>query len=189
MSLLRKLIHLAMAWLPALGWLISFKLELALAAALLLASLAVEVARGQWQWVNRLLWRMLPSTFRSDERQQVLGSTWFAVGTLVALILFGRDIGGTAVLFLTWGDSAAELAGRRWGRPGRRKTLAGSLGCLLACLLAACVGIGLGGLNPLVALTGVVVATLAERWSPPPDDNVWLPILSGLAMWVVLQLI
>ena len=189
MSLLRKLIHLAMAWLPALGWLISYQVELALAAILLLASLIVEVARWRWQWVNRLLWRMLPSTFRSDEGQHLLGSTWFVVGALGALIPFGRDIGGTAVLFLTWGDSVAELAGRRWGRPGRRKTLAGSLGCLLACLAAACVGIGLGGLNPLVALAGAVVATLVERWSPPPDDNVWLPILAGLAMWLVQRAI
>jgi len=189
MSLLRKLIHLAMAWMPALGWLISYPLELALAAVLLFASLIVELARRQWQWVNRLLWCVLPTTFRSDEGRQVLGSTWFAVGALGALILFGRDTGGTAVLFLTWGDPAAEFVGRRWGRPGRRKTLAGSLGCLLACLLAACVGIGLGGLNPLVALTGAIVATLVERWSPPPDDNVWLPIVTGLAMWALQQAI
>ena len=189
MSLVRKLIHLAMAWLPTLGWLISYQLELALAAALLIASLVVEGARRRWQWVNRLLWRMLPSTFRSDEGQHVFGSTWFAIGALVTLVVFGRDTGGTAVLFLTWGDPAAELAGRKWGRPGRRKTVAGSLGCLLACLLAACVGIGHGGLNPLVALAGATVATLVERWSPPPDDNVWLPIFAGLAMWVVQRVI
>jgi dolichol kinase len=189
MSLLRKLIHLAMAWLPALGWLICFQLELALAAVLLLASLVAEVARRQWRWLNRLLWRLLPSTFRSGEERRVLGSTWFAVGVAVVLVLFGRDTGGTAVLFLVWGDPMAEFAGRRWGQPGRRKTLAGSLGCLLACLLAACVGVSLGGLSPLVALTGAVVATLSEHWSPPPDDNVWLPILSGLAMWVTQRLI
>jgi dolichol kinase len=189
MRLLRKLIHLAMAWLPALGWLISFQIELALAAILLLASLIVEIARRQWHWVNRLLWRALPSTFRPDEERQVLGSTWFVVGMLGALVLFGRDTGGTAVLFLAWGDPAAELAGRRWGRPGRRKTLAGSLGCLAACLLAACVGMGLAGLSPVAALAGAVVATLTERWSPPPNDNVWLPILTGLAMWVAQRLI
>ncbi len=189
MSLLRKLIHLAMAWLPALGWLISYQLELALAGVLLLASLVVEVVRRRWQSVNRLLWRVLPSTFRSDEGQKILGSTWFAVGALATLLLFGRDIGGTAVLMLTWGDPAAELAGRTWGQPGRRKTRAGSLGCLLACLLAAWVGMSLGGLSPLVALTGAVVATLVERWSPPPDDNVWLPIVVGLAMWVTQQAI
>ena len=184
MSRFRKLIHLAMAWLPALGWLVSYQLELALAVALVLASAVVELARRRWQWVNQLLWRLLPFAFRSGEDRRVLGSTWFAVGALVTLVLFGRDIGGTALLFLVWGDPAAEFVGRRWGQPGRRKTLAGSLGCLLACLLAACVGTSLGGLSPLVALTGAVVATLAERWSPPPDDNVWVPILAGLVMWV-----
>ncbi len=187
MSLLRKLIHLAMAWLPALGWLISYQLELALAAAFFLASAVVEMARRRWQWVNRLLWRLLPSTFRSDEGQKVFGSTWFAVGALATLVLFGRDIGSTAVLMLTWGDPAAELIGRKLGRPGRRKTLAGSIGCLLACLLAAWVGMSLGGLSPLVAVTGAVVATLAERWSPPPDDNVWLPLAAGLVMWGMQQ--
>jgi dolichol kinase len=189
MSLLRKLIHLAMAWLPALGWLIAYQVELVLAAVLLLASLVVEVVRRHWQGVNRLLWRILPSTFRSSEGQHVLGSTWFVVGALGALTLFGRDIGGTAVLFLVWGDSAAELVGQRWGRPGRRKTLAGSVGCLLACLLAALVGIGLGGLKPLTTLAGAMVAAVVERWPPPPDDNVWLPILAGLAMWIVQQAI
>jgi len=177
-----------MAWLPALGWLISYQLELALAAVLLLASLAVEVARRRRQWVNRLLWRLVPSAFRSGEGRRILGSTWFAVGALVTLALFGLDTGGTALLFMVWGDPAAEFAGRRWGQPGRRKTLAGSLGCLLACLLAACAGASLGGLSPLVALAGAVAATLAERWSPPPDDNVWLPILAGLAMWIAQRL-
>ena len=100
-----------------------------------------------------------------------------------------RDIGGTAVLMLTWGDPAAELIGRKLGRPGRRKTLAGSIGCLLACLLAAWVGMSLGGLSPLVAVAGAVVATLAERWSPPPDDNVWLPLAAGLVMWGMQQAI
>ena len=28
-------------------------------------------------------------------------------------------------------------------------------------------------------------ATLVERWSPPPDDNLWMPILSGLVMAVI----
>jgi len=189
MSLLRKLIHLAMAWLPALGWLISYHLELTLAALLLLVSLVVEMGRRQWRGANRLLWRLLPTTFRSGEEQKVLGSTWFAVGALVALLLFGRDIGGTAVLMLTWGDPAAELVGRKCGRPGRRKSLAGSLGCLLACLLAAWVGMSLGGLSPLAALAGAVVATLVERWSPPPDDNVWLPLAAGLVTWVLHQAI
>jgi dolichol kinase len=181
----RKLIHLAMALVPAAGWWVSYGLALALSGAVLVASFAVEALRRWWPWVNRLLWHLLPMTFRAWERRRILGSTWFAVGAVAAFLLFGRDVGGTAILFLSWGDPAAELAGRRWGQPGQAKTLAGSMGCLLACLLAGFVGIGLGGLSLGAAVAGAIVATLVERWSPPPDDNVWIPILSGLAMAVV----
>jgi dolichol kinase len=176
-----------MTIVPAVGWLVSFPLALVLAAAILVASLALEASRRWWPWVNQLLWRLIPSVFREGEDHRALGSTWFALGMLPALLLYGRDAGGTAVLFLVWGDPAAELVGRRWGRPGQRKTLAGSLGCLAACLLAAGVGVYLGELSPWAALAGAVVATLVERWSPPPDDNVWLPILSGLTILLVQQ--
>jgi dolichol kinase len=40
----------------------------------------------------------------------------------------------------------------------------------------------LGGLEPWTVLAGAVTATLVERWSPPPDDNVWMPVLGGLVM-------
>ena len=188
-SLIRKLIHLAMAILPAAGWWLSYSPALLLTALMLGASLMVEVARRRWSWCNRLLWRLLPTVFREAEVGRVLGSTWFAVGALASLLLFGRDIGGTAVLFLAWGDPVAEIVGGRWGTAGQGKTAAGSLGCLLACTVAGFVGVGLGGLNPWAALVGAVVATLVERWSPPPNDNLWVPVLSGLgiamAQWLI----
>jgi dolichol kinase len=188
-SLTRKLTHMALAVIPAAGWLVSYWLALALAGAMLLGSLALEAVRRWWPWVNRLLWRLLPTIFRTWEGKAVLGSTWFAVGVAATLPLFGRDVGGTAVLFLAWGDPIAELVGRRWGGNRGGKTLAGSIGCLLACLVVGIVGIGLGGLSPWAALTGAVVATMIERWSPPPDDNVWMAVLSGLAMGVVEWLV
>jgi dolichol kinase len=185
LSLTRKLIHLAMALVPAAGWWYGGWLALVLAAAMLAASLVAEAARRWWPWVNRILWQLLPTVFRAWEGRRVLGSTWFAIGTLATLLLCGQDAGGTAVLFLAWGDPAAELVGRRWGRTGARKTLAGSLGCLVACLVAGVAGVGLGGLSPWTVLAGAVVATLTERRSPPPDDNLWMPLFSGLAMVVV----
>ena len=184
----RKLMHLAIALVPAVGWWGSYWLALSLFGLLLGASALIELARRRWSWPNRLLWRLLPTTFRSWEGSHLLGSTWYAIGALVTMILWGQDVGGTSVLFLAWGDPAAELVGRRWGGQAGGKTVAGSLGCLMACLLAALVGVGMGGLTPLAALAGVLVATAVERWSPPPDDNLWMPILSGLASAVVQKL-
>ena len=187
-SLTRKLIHLAMAIVPALGWSVSSCLALLFSAIILGASLAIEVARRRWPWCNRLLWRLLPSVFRKAEAEGALGSTWFAVGALLSLLLWGRDIGGTAILFLAWGDPVAEIVGRRWGAVGQGKTVVGSVGCFMACVVAAFVGIVLGGLSPMAAFLGAAVATLVERWSPPPNDNLWMPLLSGLSI-VLAQLL
>jgi dolichol kinase len=177
-----------MAVVPAIGWWVSHWWALALASAFLAASLAVEVARRWWPFLNRLLWEWLPSVFREWEGRRVLGSTWFAVGALATLLLFGRDVGGTAFLFLAWGDPAAELVGRKWGLPGPGKTWIGSLGCFVACMLAGVVGISLGGLDPWSVLAGSLAATVVERWSPSPNDNVWVPLLSGSVLAASLWL-
>ncbi len=188
-SLSRKVIHLAMTVVPATGWLVSFQLAMGLAGICVLASLAAEVARRRWPQVNRLFWQLLPTTFRTGEERRVLGSTWLSVGMLSTLLLLGRDVGGTAVLFVIWGDPMAELVGRTWGRSRRGKTWVGSLGCLAACLLVGGAGVGWGRLDLRAVLVGAVVATVVERWSPPPDDNLWMPVLSGLALALSQSLI
>jgi dolichol kinase len=173
---------MALAVVPAAGWRVSYQAAVTLGTLLLAVSLVVEAARRRWPELNGFLWRLLPTVFRPWEGQRVLGSTWFAIGALLTLVAFGRDVGGTALLFLTWGDPAAELIGRAWGPQTGGKTVAGSLGCLFACLVAALVGMTVGGLGPLTVLAGAVTATVVERWSPPPDDNIWIPVLGGLAM-------
>lgn len=188
-SIVRKLIHVAVTVVPAIAWRISYPLALGLTGVVLLASVLIEAARRWWPWVNRLLWTLLPTTFRSWEDRHVLGSTWYAVGMAAAFVLFGRDIGGTSVLFLAWGDPAAEVVGRTLGRTGQRKTVAGSAGCLVACLAAGLVGVGWGSLAPWTVVAGAVAATLVERWSPPPDDNVWMPVVSAGVMAAVQWLI
>ena len=173
---------MGLAIVAVAGWWLSYEAAVALGTLLLAVSLAVEAARRGWPALNQVLWRLLPTIFRPWEGERVLGSTWFAVGALLALVAFGRDVGCTALLFLTWGDPAAEMVGRTLGRATGGKTVAGSLGCLFACLVAALVGVGLGGLSPWAVLAGAVAATLVERWSPPPDDNVWMPVIGGLVI-------
>ena len=180
---MRKVLHLSITAVPAIAWLVSYELALVICGALLFGSSALEAARRWWPWVNWLLWRMLPTVFREWEDRRLLGSMWFALGASATLALFGRDAGSTALLFLIWGDTAAEVVGRRWGRPNQRKTLVGSTACLLACLVAGAVGVWLGDLSLSSVLVGAVAATAVERWSPPPDDNLWMPVVGGLAIF------
>ncbi len=50
-------------------------------------------------------------------------------------------------------------------------------------------GTGRGGMTGGAVLGGALAATLVERWSPPPDDNLWMPMLSALVMAVIQWLI
>jgi dolichol kinase len=174
-----------MTVLPAGAWFLADWLGLALSAAFLVASIALEIIRRHWSGLNAFLRKMLPGVIRDTENQGVLGSTWFAIGAFVAFLVFGPFTGGAAVLFLAWGDPAAAIAGRKWGNLSRRKTWVGSLACLGATSLAALAAAHYGNLNLWAALCGAGAATLVERCSPQPDDNVWIPILSGLSIWIV----
>jgi len=186
---LRKVIHAAMAAVPLAGWLWAPWAALALAAILLAGSLLLEAARRAWPSVDRILWGNAPALFRPAERRGVLGSTWFAGSMLAVLLLFGQDVGGLGVLFLAFGDPVAELAGRRWGRPGLRKTWAGSIACLAACLVTAAGAALCSLLPPAAACSGAVAAAAAERWSPPPTDNLWIPFFSCLVMAAGMNLL
>lgn len=43
--------------------------------------------------------------------------------------------------------------------------------------------------NPLLAVVGALTATLAELWKIPVDDNVKIPLSSGLALTLASILI
>ena len=81
----------------------------------------------------------------------------------------------------------AALIGRKFGRHRfGRKTVEGSLGCLLGTCLVAWLT---PGLTAAVAFFGAVVATLTEALSFRVDDNITVPIVSGLAMTLLLKTI
>ena len=97
------------------------------------------------------------------------------------------------VLVLGVGDPAAALVGRRWGRTKlvNGRSLEGTLtfvltGILVSAPLCALVYPEVG-LRLILALTGVgaVAGALAELLSSRIDDNLTIPVATGLAAWAV----
>ncbi|OQX51655.1 MAG: hypothetical protein B5M53_10745 [Candidatus Cloacimonas sp. 4484_209] len=68
----------------------------------------------------------------------------------------------------------------------REKTLEGSLSCFLICIL---VSLFIRDLPPVVTIAGAVGASLVELFPFGVDDNLMLPLISGLLMEVVKYLI
>ncbi|MCK4301338.1 MAG: phosphatidate cytidylyltransferase, partial [candidate division Zixibacteria bacterium] len=81
----------------------------------------------------------------------------------------------------------AALIGRKFGRHRFwNKSLEGSLACLAGTLVVAALAPEIAW---PIAVTGAVVATVVEALPLGVDDNVTVPILSGLSMTLLVRIL
>jgi phytol kinase len=165
--------------------------------------------------LNYIFYRQ--QTFKAmDTTASTPGTVYFAISITVLYGLLWRTggppdrapIATAATMAMTLGDALASLVGRRWGsRPytifGHTRSLQGSaamavfsfLGIFLTLLWLPGSALSpnsavLGAFPALwMALVGTVAATLAEALSPAGTDNLSVPLLSGLALYLLTLLV
>ncbi len=148
------------------------------------ASIVLEVSRRRSRRVNDWFTRWFSVLLKESESSQTLGSTYLLAATLLAFLLFDRDVAVLALLFLAVGDPLAALVGERYGRARiRKKSVEGSLAFVAGAALVGWVLIA-GGLDISlwVVMSGAAVAALVELMSLPPDDNITVPLVAGAVM-------
>jgi len=190
-ELLRKATHMGGLCIPA-GY---YFLSLSKAAALYimvpvaLVMIAIDITRLR----NRGFWRNIagPLAGRMVRGHEVAGdftgATYILISFCLTIGLYEKYIAIAAICFIIVGDTFAALIGRKLGRHRfGRKSVEGSLGCLLGTVIVALLTPGL----PLaVALPGAVVATVTEALSTNIDDNISVPIVAGLAMTLLTSIL
>ncbi len=142
----------------------------------------IDIARLR----NRGLWRNLARPFwgkmiRDHEvTGDFTGATYILLSVCCTVVLYDKYIAIMALAFIIVGDTFAALIGRKFGRHRfGRKSIEGSLGCLAGTVAVAF----LVPHVPFAAgLFGAVVATVTEAASTNIDDNISVPVVSGLAM-------
>lgn len=187
-ELRRKVIHFAGLVIPFFYYFFpddKKSLAVVILSAVALVYFTSELLRFVYPPINRLLIMRFSALLRKDEHQKVTGSGYYLIGALLSIILFSKMIAIVSMMFLIFGDFFAAVVGIKWGRTKliRSKSLEGSAACFLSCL-----AISLPLLPPHVALTGAFIATLAELLPLKINDNLLIPILSGLAMHLMSNL-
>lgn len=133
--------------------------------------------------------------YREHEADSLGGHIYFALGAIAAISLFNREIAYAAVLMTTFGDLAAALIGKFYGKKRifrqvfkNDKSLEGSTSEFIVNLLIGLVIVG----NPFVAFVMAFFATLTETAVNQIDDNLVIPIFSGffgqMAMFMMVHL-
>jgi HAD superfamily phosphoserine phosphatase-like hydrolase len=110
---------------------------------------------------------------------------YFAVGILLALLLFRAPISSAAIAIFALGDSTASIFGGLVSkRPlpfNKAKTLEGSLAGFFFAFLA-----GSFFISPLKALVGAAVAMIVEYLPLPLNDNILIPLCAGLTLMLIV---
>ena len=180
----RKLLHLATGVLPAtIAWAPSpWSWRGPLLA--FCAVLALDIARLWHPGLRRWAARRIGGALRPGEHRGFISVHYLTGAAALLSLSLPPALAATAIAHLVFGDAAAALVGQRWGRHRLgRKSLEGSLACLIACVL---VGWILLPERPVAFLASALVATVIEVLPLPVDDNWSVPLASGAILaWLV----
>lgn len=181
-ELQRKSIHLSMIIIPA--WVYFTPRNWGLLGLIIATSATVvtDLLRLTDHRLRQFFLRLFRSLIRSHEQEHLLGSTYFMIAALLSVLAFEKNIALSALTFLIVGDTVAAIVGKRFGTPRYwGKSYQGSLGCFVSCLI---IGAALLD-NMWVVVAGSLAAAIAEALPVPMDDNMRVPIISGLIMQLV----
>lgn len=148
-----------------------------------LGSIVVDVIRLWRLPLAKFFNWLLGPILREHESYSFTGSSHILSASVLSILFFDKKVAIAAIVYVILGDIAAALIGRVYGKTKiEKKSLEGSLAFLSVCLLVALL---LPGLPFWIGAIGALVATAVEALSIPLDDNLSVPILSGLVMEIL----
>jgi len=189
----RKLFHvLASSFIPLVYWFLPYFTTqqetriylIVLLSCSLLFSFSFDLARLLSPRINAFLMERFSLLIRQTEAHRFTGATFLCLSFLMTILFFSREIAVAAMLFLSLGDTVAEIAGKKWGRRKfRGRSLEGMAGFFLTSLPVAWLILG----DWRVAVMGAAAGALIEFFSFSIDDNLSVPFLSALCLWFILH--
>jgi phytol kinase len=177
-ELLRKSIHLLIAFVPAIA-----SIDLGMAVGLLSCGVlfyaACERLRVEGYSVPLISRVTVLAARRRDGDGYVLGPITLGLGALLSLLLYPNPAATIAIYALAFGDGLSSLVGKVFGSLRipftGGKSVEGSLTCLVAVFAASCAVTGDAPKSLAIAAAAMVIEA-----APTKDlDNIILPVSVG----------
>lgn len=177
----RKMIHLTSVFIVILYYYLGKEVTLFILAVVLILFIESEYLRIE----KGVTIPLLHDSVRDKEKNRLAGHIFFIIGAIISISIFDMDIAVAAILMTTFGDSAAAIVGRRYGRISisgiRNKKIEGCLAELFVNLFIGYMFID----NVIIILVMAFTATIVETLVDKLDDNLIIPIFSGFNAQVI----
>ncbi|MBM3240961.1 phosphatidate cytidylyltransferase [Candidatus Poribacteria bacterium] len=190
----RKIIHLIGLLIPICYYF--FREEDKIIAVIILFALTtiyffLELLRLTNKKVQRLFLTRFSSLLRTHEKQKITGTGYYLLSSLLSVLFFEKELAIACLSFLVLGDMFAAIIGTRFGRTKiwANKSLEGSFACFAVCLVIGLLIAWLfpEHLTPKIVAIGALTATIVELLPLGIDDNLTIPLISGLVMQILIS--
>jgi len=184
-DMLRETIHACGFFVPVLAGLIGIY-----PVALLICVVSALYFLSELLRMNRKNLPIISAITRNAASQAELyefaaAPLYFAIGILITLLLFPAPVNSAAIAIFALGDSAASLFGGPLSKKplpfNKGKTLEGSIAGFFFAFL-----VGSLFVSPALALIGAAVAMIIECLPLPVNDNILIPLCTGLVLMLIL---
>lgn len=185
LELRRKLFHLGSLLFLAVYLRLGHPSTLYLMTVWLALIFIVETARLLPGPTRDLVQKVFGAIIRDKELKRYTGAFYTSLGIFAVFLFFGTrpQIVSASILYLAFGDAVSAVVGKFWGIHGYRvlgenRSWEGTAAGFAAALLC---GFAVG-LPARLALAGAASFSLADAIPVPPDDNLWIPLVTGATL-------
>ena len=187
-ELVRKGVHLFALVIPIGHYLVPFPVAIVGVAVPAMVAVLIDLSRFRGWKLWEIVAPLIGPIIRDHEvKGGFTGASYILTTSTIVIVFFPTSIAIAAITFIIIGDIAAALVGRTWGRHRLigRKTVEGSLACMVSLILVSFL---VPGLPTTAGIPGAIAATAAEAFSGKIDDNLTVPIVSGAVMLIIMSI-
>ncbi|MBC8527812.1 MAG: phosphatidate cytidylyltransferase [Candidatus Cloacimonetes bacterium] len=198
----RKLIHLFAIIIPVLYYFVvkSDIISISILLPIALFCVVVDATRMESPKIKNKFYKVFGAQLRDNETTSLTGASYLLTSSVVVIAIFTKEIAFLAISYLVVGDTCAAMLGLKMGKRKirrTRKTIEGLIGSFLSCTIYGLICYFLflrkvfafNNPHPQLAIImivfGALIASITEVSDLHINDNITIPIISGIAMSII----
>lgn len=155
----------------------------------------LDFLRQRYPAINEVMIHLFRPIMRQTELHRLAGTSYLLTGVALIAFVFPRDVVLLTLLFLAFADPIASYFGIKYGKDKifGHKSLQGTVAAFVACAVLCATFLYWHGLLLdrwfVVSLLAGLIGALAELIPIGKlDDNLTLPVLSSIFLWILFSL-